>query len=89
MTTQQLEIRKRLGLVFARYKISSRRIFDLQGPALRHVRQDVIQAITLEHRPLSKCGVTTIRDLLNVTFDAQGDCIAAREKDVISKLDLV
>lgn len=82
-------IRGRMGMTLARYKISSNRIFRLQGPAMKHIRQDIIQAITLEHRPMAKCGINAIRDLLYTIFDAQGECIAEREKDVVKKLDLV
>ena len=55
----------------------SDRIYGTHG---RYARQNVMQALTGQKMPQSKCGYNAVREALYARFAVQGECIAERDR---------
>jgi len=55
--------------------------WNMMGPRNKAIRQALILAITGEKRPLAKCGVTAIEQLLQERIDTSAATCAARYPD--------
>lgn len=82
MTANQAEFVRLLGV----YTSAHFDPYMLAGPAKASCRAHCMSAFAGVRVPQSKAGVTVIRDTLHSIFDAQGECLAAREDDVLRKI---
>ena len=83
MTSNEKEFVRLIGVYTARRFCT----WQLAGQSKASCRADIMSALHGARVPQSKAGVTVIESAVHSLFDTQGRCIAARESDLIRKIN--
>ena len=62
-------------------------LWDLAGNSKKEHRREFIRLATGEKRPLAKCGINAMMDVLNDHFKPNPGCLAFQEKEIILGLE--